>query len=160
MNHRQTCVISLGLTIMDHCSECEKLDRAEEETREREERELRIREQESAKREREARIVPSVSCDGGNTWRRVRELESSTECELCARNEHPKGTSFFVGCFDDSRERRHAYLLGPYTTHAEALANVERGRKLASDADPMSHWYSFGTCSISEPTEQKGVFGK
>lgn len=80
---------------------------------------------------------------------------------LCECGEgHPDGTLFFVGCFEDEGQRRHAYLLGPYATHAEALANVDRGRRLAADNDPKAHWYNFGTCGISEPTDRKGVFGK
>lgn len=80
---------------------------------------------------------------------------------LCECGEgHPDGTSFFVSCIEDEGQRRKSYLLGPYSTHAEALANIDRGRKLAVENDPKAHWYSFGTCSISEPTERKGVFGK
>lgn len=73
---------------------------------------------------------------------------------------HKPGTSFFVSCIEDSDQQRKSLLLGPYATHTEALANVERGRKLAEENDPKAHWYSFGTCGIAEPTDRKGVFGK
>lgn len=80
---------------------------------------------------------------------------------LCECGEgHPDGTSFFVSCIEDEGQRRKSYLLGPYATHEEALANVDRGRKLAVDNDPKAYWYSFGTCSIAEQTDKKGVLGK
>lgn len=43
---------------------------------------------------------------------------------------------------------RHGYLLGPYDTHEEALENVDRGRKLAEEANVWSHFYEFGTGSL------------
>lgn len=107
-------------------------------------------------------LTPSVSCDGGKTWARVDERQCverpEASCE-CGKN-HPAGTSFFVTCIEDEGKRRTGFLLGPYDTHTEALANVERGRKLAEEADGKAHWYSFGTRSIEGPTDRKGTFGK
>lgn len=105
--------------------------------------------------ENQVRIFPA-------TMRREAFTEAARRLgTLCECGEgHPDGTLFFVSCVEDEGERRKGLLLGPYATHAEALVNVERGAKLACGAHPKAHWYSFGTCSISEPTERKGMFGK
>jgi len=50
-------------------------------------------------------------------------------------------------------------LLGPYTTHKEALDNVSRGTKLAYDADPRAPWYSYGTTKLTAENLPKSVFG-
>ena len=47
------------------------------------------------------------------------------------------------------RDTRTAWLLGPYDTHAEALDNIERGRRLAQDVDPFTDFDAFGTSSIT-----------
>ncbi len=65
---------------------------------------------------------------------------------------------YYVSVKDEER-RRHAYLLGPYNTHEEALANVQRGNNLACDAIPRAHWYAFGTCSVSADKVIRTVFG-
>jgi hypothetical protein len=54
------------------------------------------------------------------------------------------------------------FLLGPYDTHVEALAQVGRGNDLACKADPRAHWYAFGTARITDPAVRtpKTVFGK
>ena len=54
--------------------------------------------------------------------------------------------------------KRRGFLLGPYDTHAEAKANVARGRKLAVKADPWAEFYAFGTCRITA-LKVKAVFG-
>lgn len=150
---------------MDRCPECEKIDRAAEEA----ERTARAQAFAEANKWKPP-PPPSVSRDGGKTWTRVdepnrdpvtpEELESRATLPCGCDKPHAEGAQFFVSCIEDSGERRNALLLGPYDTHEDALANVDRGRKLAGDADPKAYWYSFGTCSISEPTDMKGVFGK
>lgn len=47
------------------------------------------------------------------------------------------------------RDRRTAWLLGPYDTHREALDSVARGRALAQAADPFTDFDAFGTSSIT-----------
>lgn len=44
--------------------------------------------------------------------------------------------------------RKVGWLLGPYPTHDEALANVSRGRRIASEIDPRTSFDAFGTSSI------------
>jgi len=39
-------------------------------------------------------------------------------------------------------------LSGPYSTHAEALAQVEPARKIAHKANRDAIWYGFGTCRL------------
>ena len=55
------------------------------------------------------------------------------------------------------RGKRTAFLLGPYKTHAEVLANVEEGRRLASKVDPWADFDAFGTSSLPLGS---GVVGK
>jgi hypothetical protein len=43
------------------------------------------------------------------------------------------------------RGEQTGFLLGPYETHEEALANVDRARQLAHDVDPFSAFDAFGT---------------
>lgn len=55
--------------------------------------------------------------------------------------------------------QRSGFLLGPYTTHAEALAMVDVGRLLAIDADPWASFYEFGTAGAVPGFVTKTVFG-
>ena len=54
---------------------------------------------------------------------------------------------------------RTGFLLGPYRTHRQALANVERGRELAEKADRWAHFYAFGTAKVAGFTIARTVFG-
>lgn len=57
---------------------------------------------------------------------------------------------------------RTGWLLGPYELHAEALANVDRGRSLAENVDVRAVWYAFGTAGVPRDLAEKikPVFGK
>lgn len=44
---------------------------------------------------------------------------------------------------------RAGFLLGPYTTHGEALGNVERARRYALKTDGDAVWYEFGTAKAT-----------
>jgi hypothetical protein len=48
---------------------------------------------------------------------------------------------------------RTGFLLGPYSTHEAALSNVERGRRLAEEANSRAVFYAFGTSSVPAGTE-------
>jgi len=76
----------------------------------------------------------------------------------CEKPSCPADTgSFYVTVIDHGR---HGFLLGPYADHETALENVNRGRELASAADPRAHWYGFGTARV--PHDMKpptSVFG-
>lgn len=65
---------------------------------------------------------------------------------------------FYVSVRDAGRT---GILLGPYSSHSEALENVERGKTLARDANPWAAFYSFGTCSTDASHEDlEAVFGR
>lgn len=56
---------------------------------------------------------------------------------------------------------RTGFLLGPYDTHAEALAQVERGEKLAMQTDNATRtwFYAYGTTRVTAEKLPKSVFG-
>lgn len=62
---------------------------------------------------------------------------------------------YYVSVVDGPRK---GLLLGPYATHEEALAQVERGKELANKADPRAAFYGYGTAGSDEVF--KTVFGK
>lgn len=62
---------------------------------------------------------------------------------------------FYVTVRDSERT---GFLLGPFSSHQEALDNVETGKSLAFKADPWSHFYAFGTSSLPKGTNRKVVF--
>lgn len=72
---------------------------------------------------------------------------------------HDAGAEFFVSC---RKGTANGLVLGPYDTHEEALANVERGREMAEKADPWSLFYAFGTLSVKPDFvgRYKGALGR
>jgi len=78
----------------------------------------------------------------------------SCENPLC-----PGTGEFYVTTVDAGRV---GFLLGPYATHADALANVERGNRLAHEADPRAWFYAFGTARWTQPGRRRPstVFGR
>lgn len=57
-----------------------------------------------------------------------------------------KPGAYYVSMTDGDRT---ALLAGPFMNdHAGALAMVEQARNKAYEADPRTHWYSFGTCRL------------
>lgn len=79
---------------------------------------------------------------------------SERECGVSACRYHDSDSIFYVTVVDG---RRVGFLLGPYTTHQQAIDNVARGRDLANDADPRAAFYAFGTSSLKR--ERTTVFG-
>jgi hypothetical protein len=66
------------------------------------------------------------------------------------------GARFYVTIRCGSRV---GFLLGPYASHMTALANVERGHRLAEQARPdQATFASFGTASL--PHSRPTVFGR
>lgn len=57
---------------------------------------------------------------------------------------------------------RSGFLLGPYLTHAEALAQVFRGKKLAEQHNTRALFndYAYGTASAPSASPIETVFGK
>lgn len=62
--------------------------------------------------------------------------------------------SFYVSIRNDNGDYR--FLLGPFMTHAEALAAVTLGEYLAQ-VDPRAHWYAYGTCRTEQPVAPERV---
>jgi hypothetical protein len=54
---------------------------------------------------------------------------------------------FYVTVWN-GRDRR-GWLLGPYSTHDEALANVDIGRREARAVNDRAHWYFYGTAKVT-----------
>ncbi len=57
------------------------------------------------------------------------------------------------GCYYVSVKRddgRYALLLGPLTTHAEALEKVRAVREKACEVDPRGVWYAYGTARLPD----------
>lgn len=79
------------------------------------------------------------------------------DCPKCALDEHPPGTAFYVSAVEG---RRWTFLLGPYETHAEALARVERGRAIVREHYPdLYPWVGIGTASVTPgETHPEGRF--
>ena len=48
--------------------------------------------------------------------------------------------------------RKVAWLLGPYATHDEALAEVPHAIRLAGEVDSWTSFDAFGTSSIDRPS--------
>jgi hypothetical protein len=61
----------------------------------------------------------------------------------------PQAEGFYVS----ARYRdRGVLLLGPYATHAEARANVDRARRYVLDNDPRGWLYAYGTArGVAKP---------
>lgn len=53
-------------------------------------------------------------------------------------------------------KQRVAWLVGPFETHAAALAMVEPARRLANRLDPWSDFDAFGTSSLPAGTGPVG----
>jgi hypothetical protein len=64
---------------------------------------------------------------------------------------------YFVTVRDGNRS---GFLLGPYTTHQEALDLVDRGRDLACAANDRAWFYSYGTAGAPVGLIKETVFGK
>lgn len=78
-------------------------------------------------------------------------------CECGKPKGHDAGSDFFVSNIRNGKGWRP--ILGPYKTHDEALANVDRGRKLTEEADPQAFWDSFGTCKKDAGSGVVGSLG-
>lgn len=55
-------------------------------------------------------------------------------------------------------DKRVAWLAGPYATHEQALALVDRAWLKACEVDPRCHLDARGTASITRPTDRLSDF--
>jgi hypothetical protein len=72
----------------------------------------------------------------------------------CKVREWDSGRDFYVTM---NRDKRTAWLAGPFGTHAEALGLVYSAQVVACDLDPRSDFDSFGTASLPAGTGPAGV---
>lgn len=65
---------------------------------------------------------------------------------------------YYVTC---RRGTRVGWLLGPYPNHSDAIANVDRARRLAVEVDSFASFYDIGTARV-EPVgvPPRSVFGE
>lgn len=61
---------------------------------------------------------------------------------------------YYVSVIDGSR---YALISGPYDTHAEALALVEKAKSIATSLDPRSCFAAFGTARTKDGYNHPGV---
>jgi uncharacterized protein YegJ (DUF2314 family) len=64
---------------------------------------------------------------------------------------------FYVSVRDNGRS---GFLLGPYATHEEALANVQLGQRLAEQVNDNAHWYAYGTAKVTAETLKEGLLNQ
>lgn len=61
----------------------------------------------------------------------------------CGEGAHYQGARYYVTVRRD--DGAHRFLVGPFVEHGEALALVDRARRVAESIDPKAVWYAFGT---------------
>lgn len=73
-----------------------------------------------------------------------------------ASNPDTKPGPYFVSARDGGK---HYVMAGPYPTHAEALADVERARNITYEHDARAWFMAWGTCRI-EGSDRVGNLNK
>ena len=56
--------------------------------------------------------------------------------------------------------KKFGLLSGPYSSHAAALALVDRARRIATDLNDWAHFYSYGTVRMADDFNQPGSLQK
>ena len=51
-------------------------------------------------------------------------------------------------------------LAGPFSTHQEALAWVDRAKAVAATLDPKAHWYGYGTVAMAPGYQKPGILNE
>lgn len=72
------------------------------------------------------------------------------DAEIPADTPDTRPGNYYVSVRRDSGEPRYVLLAGPWPTHAEALAMVDRVTAIACELDPRAHWYAFGTARLPD----------
>lgn len=71
---------------------------------------------------------------------------------------------FYVTVIDRASNAGHVNrigaLLGPYDTLGEAEANVDRGRKLAGQANRWAYFYGYGVTKFKRGAVKRTIFGR
>ena len=75
------------------------------------------------------------------------------------RKKHERTCANIRDYYVTVRDAGHTgWLLGPFTTHQEALDAVERGRDLANEWNAKAWFMAFGTASVPSGTRIRTVF--
>lgn len=62
--------------------------------------------------------------------------------------------NYYVSAVDGNKT---VMLLGPFTTHLEALESVDDAKNEAYRVDIKAHWYAYGTCRTQDEYSKSGV---
>lgn len=75
--------------------------------------------------------------------------------EACGTTPDTRTGHYYVSCINGAQK---ALVTGPYDSHAEALADVERVRTAAGKMDPRCDFYAWGTARI--PKGERAAVGR
>lgn len=81
-------------------------------------------------------------------------LDASVHEDFCRCRFNPPGTNYYVSTIDGSR---YSLLAGPFSTHPEACAWVDRTMDKACSVDPRAWFYAFGTASTGPEYRKPGI---
>ena len=74
-----------------------------------------------------------------------------------AQEPDPRPGHYYVSCLADSK---YGLLLGPFSTHKEALDHVVRVQMKAEVLDPRAVWWSFGTARTADDHPKPGLLNR
>ena len=60
---------------------------------------------------------------------------------------------YYISAIDGPK---HAFVSGPYKTHAQALAELDVCREKTIQVDPKTHFAAFGTCRVKADCTKPG----
>jgi|SRR5688572_13855824 len=75
----------------------------------------------------------------------------------------PRPGNYYVSVVDRSSNAGHGrtgLLLGPFASHAEALANQRAATDKAQEVCSAAIWYAFGTVRMADDYTKPGVLNK
>lgn len=90
-----------------------------------------------------------LSNENGREWGKVPE-------HTCTADTCPVGT-YYVTAIDHDRV---FYMAGPYNTHAEAMADVDKALAIADKHDGRAWFMSWGTCRRKDGYREPGTLNK
>jgi len=76
---------------------------------------------------------------------------------------HEHGATFYVSVYDregNGGRGRHGLLVGPFTTHAEALRFLEPAKRKAESISEWNFFYAYGTLAMKDGYNKPGLFNK
>lgn len=82
-------------------------------------------------------------------------MSGSETLEACGVAPDSRSGHYYVSCINGAKK---ALVTGPYDSHAEALADVERVRTAAGKLDPKCDFYAWGTARI--PRNERFACGR